>query len=187
MHIDDNKWNEIVKAVQAGIDRWNASAAKHKTKDVFRLTHSKTTTYSVIIAEHVGGPRKALLRNAAGEVRSTKIKTNKKEQITGYTTRVKNWKTLADKPAGEIVDKTNLLNFFVPISARVTSTSRTQWYRGFCIEIVEANDVFTARVGGEQPEELTPFNSADEAEQAALAAVEKIIKNQSKQNARRPA
>jgi hypothetical protein len=127
MYVDDRKWNEIIDEAQAGIDRWKGHAAKHKKEDVFRLHQDQSEKYSVIITEHWKGrmaERKALAREKdTGEVRSAKVVV-KEWKLTGYTVKTsdpKAWKTLADKPAKEIVNKTKLLDFLMAIRSSVMS------------------------------------------------------------------
>lgn len=131
MLIDDKKWEEIGAAVKTRIDRWNASAVRHGQKDTFRFSTQKTVRHEVILAEHSDGympEAKALARELeTGEIRATKV-VRKNGRIVGFRTTTpdpKGWKSLANKPANEIVKKLRLTGFFMAISSQVTEVTST--------------------------------------------------------------
>ena len=131
MLIDSKKWDEIVAVTEASIDRWNARAAEHGQKDTFHFFSQKTDRHEVIVAKHNDSYRmevKALTRELeTGEIRATKV-IRKKGRIVGFqptTPDPKGWKSLADKPADEIVKKLKLTNFFMFLGTRVTEVRST--------------------------------------------------------------
>jgi hypothetical protein len=131
MLIDDKKWEEIVAVTKVQIDTWNLHAIEHRKKDTFRFSIRKTDRHEVILAEHTDNYRpevKALAREVeSGEIRATKV-VRKKGRIVGFQTTTpdpKGWKSLADKPADEIVKKLRLTGFFMAISSQATEVTST--------------------------------------------------------------
>lgn len=132
MNIDENKWADIIGETKAGIDRWNESAAKHGKRDTFRFSTQKNDRYEIILTEHDDSyslEARALAREiATGEIRSTKV-VRKKGRIIGFQTKTpdpKGWKSLADKPADEIIKKLGLTDFLMFIGSSVTEIRSTK-------------------------------------------------------------
>jgi hypothetical protein len=131
MKIDDELWNAIIAETQAGIERWNASAAKHGTRDRFTFTCKPLPEYVLPTTEHhvEGGwhiDRKATARKiATGEMYSCRLKrarNTKDERITAVTFKPapRKWAKLAGKSPREIVPGLGLTDFLMAISSQMT-------------------------------------------------------------------
>lgn len=132
MKIDDQKWNEIIAATQAGIEACKGRATKYGVAEanIFRCEGILGPTHTVLMTEHrdcgylMG--RKAIARElASGEVRAAKAKVIGKGKI-GFAVKTpdpKAWRSLADKPANEIVHKLKLTDFIIIHGAQATVSS----------------------------------------------------------------
>jgi len=128
MVITDEKWNDIIAATKASIDRWRARAAEHGRPDRFYADVSNTDRFVALFTKHEtgGGIRpemKVVVREiATGEMRSAKVRRDE-GRVIGFvvsTPDPKAWKSLADKPADEIVRKIKLTGFVMFIRAQAT-------------------------------------------------------------------
>lgn len=121
MLIDDSKWSEIILATQPGIEQWNSHAAKHQQPDRFEFRQQSNDRYSFILTVHDEGAgsfqtdTRGLARElATGEMRAVKT-IRKRGRLIGLQPQSdpKAWRTLANKPAADIVKQTRLLNFMM--------------------------------------------------------------------------
>jgi hypothetical protein len=123
MLITDEKWNEIIAATKAAIDRWNASAAEKGRPDRFFVDTGKTDRFAMLSTKHdfgdgySGAPEmKLVVREiATGEMRSAKFR-RKRGTVKGFvvtTPDPKAWKSLADKSGEEIERKLKLTDFIM--------------------------------------------------------------------------
>jgi hypothetical protein len=132
MIISDERWNDIIKATEAGIAKWNALVAKHKVPDKFSVKVRDEGGYSVLLTEHDDGyqrEHRAVVREVAtGEMRAAKVVKKRRKGvgvvITGFSIwrsdpTTKWWKSLPNKSADDAVRQLKLTDFFVPISASV--------------------------------------------------------------------
>ena len=131
MLITDEKWNEIIAATKAAIDRWNTRAAERGRPDRFATDVVSTDRYVALTTKHNSGggyppEMKVVVREiATGEMRSAKVRRDK-GRVIGFmvtTPDPKAWKSLADKSGEEIERKLKLTNFVMFISARATGTT----------------------------------------------------------------
>jgi hypothetical protein len=130
MYVTDEQWNEIIEATKTGIDRWNASAAKHgatyrysfevwKPNDNFVMLQTEQKQNSGNRYTH-----EIARETATGELRNIKLKYSKSRktrgQIIGFVVKPdpKSWATLANKPAPVIVKQLKLLDYIVVTSVR---------------------------------------------------------------------
>jgi hypothetical protein len=126
MIISEDKWNEIIKATEAKVDKWNASAKKSGVSDTFNIETEVTDRYCFIHTRHKTGgssEHKVAARElATGQVWPAKIQRKKGRGIGVMVTKrdPKAWATLADKPADVIVGKLGLSNFIMVIGAHIT-------------------------------------------------------------------
>ena len=133
MIIDADRWQQIIDAVKAKIEWWNATAAKHDLADKFDYEihpghqHDVILTTQRITYSFSKEPRVinkfALARDRiTGELHAAKPES-KKGRLVGY--RIKPapaaWANLATKSAGDIVAKTKLVNFFLVTSSSMTA------------------------------------------------------------------
>ncbi len=83
MHINDEKWIEIVTALESGINKANAQAAEHGTGDKFRVHQQTDNGWVFVFTEHNTGYttyRKAIAREAStGELRSARVVRRKRQ------------------------------------------------------------------------------------------------------------
>ena len=86
MIIDDQKWNDIIAAAQAGIERWNSRAAERAKKDFFHCQVQMGANYTVLLTAHMpDGERKAVARElTTGELRAAKPVV-RKGRLVGFT------------------------------------------------------------------------------------------------------
>jgi hypothetical protein len=121
MKITDEKWNEIIKATEAGIVRWNERAAERKLKDKFRVSKKDADGYSILLTEHNNGVHSdhhAVVREmGTGEMHAAKVIKRKKGErwITGYEPKPdpEEWRSLAYKSASDVVRALRLLDFLL--------------------------------------------------------------------------
>jgi hypothetical protein len=132
MRVSDEKWNEIVNEVKAGIARWNAKASEHKTGDTFHPVLKENGLmggFTTLSTFHDHAARMIAREPATGEVRKIKF-IWREGRIAGAAINPKDpksWATsLAEKPASEIVEQLKLLDFFMPISASHIGTQTAQ-------------------------------------------------------------
>jgi len=125
MIISDDRWADIIKATEAGIARWNASAAKHKKPDKFSVRISETSGYCVLLTAHNNEWRThyhAVAREiATGQMRAVNV-FRKTHEIIGYKIKSsdpKAWKSLPNKSADAAVTQLRLCDFFLPISSKM--------------------------------------------------------------------
>jgi hypothetical protein len=126
MIITNEKWNDIIAETRTVIDKWNESARKHQKSDVFRIKVHDTDGYTDLLTEHVNGyqtERKIIAREiATGEMRRTTI-SKQRGHITGFKMwrpDPQAWRSLANKPAAEIVKRLKLTNFLMILGSHVT-------------------------------------------------------------------
>jgi len=126
MKVSDEKWNEIVNEVKAGIARWNAKASELKTGDTFRWVLKKnglylgcttlTTLHDFGTQMQESGDAKIVAReDSTGEIRKVKsvwIEGRYAGTVANHKDP-KSWSSLTEKPASEIVEKLKLLDFFI--------------------------------------------------------------------------
>jgi hypothetical protein len=133
MIITDEKWQEIIAATRASIDRWNASARKHNRPDQFHMEVHRSGEFEVVVTEHrdsrgVGVERKCAMRKTAtGEMHPSRTKNVGKN---GFQTVMKggdpkSWARLADKPAAEIVKQLKITDFFMVLGSKLTGVATT--------------------------------------------------------------
>jgi hypothetical protein len=128
MIITDDRWNDIVKATEAKIASWNASATKDKWGDTFSVTVRDSGGYVVLLTEHNHGSKRenrVVVREiATGELRRATVKKRRRrglDQIVGFTIKTpdpKAWQSLPGKSADAAVRQLRLADFVVFISAR---------------------------------------------------------------------
>jgi hypothetical protein len=101
MIISNEKWDEIIAAVKAAIERWKVAAEKHQCTDLFSCEVLESSDYVVIITTHKdswrGTYRKAVARSRnTGHMVAAKVR---RRGVFVTTPDPKAWKALVDKPA----------------------------------------------------------------------------------------
>jgi hypothetical protein len=130
MIINDNKWQEIIAATRAGIDKWNVRAREKARPDKFAVNVQRSGDFEILLTEHNKEgytERKVVMRNCvSGELRPAKAKKTAKG-LFNITSRAipKAWARLADKPADEIIRALKLTNFIMILGASVVPQVRT--------------------------------------------------------------
>jgi len=166
MIITEEKWNEIITATRAGIDKWKARAAECQCEDRFTVETYKSDNYSVLTTAHDDGwrgKRRAVARDmTTGEVRAATLIMKQRKGFGRVPVGVKikqtdpkAWKSLADKSADEIKRGLGLTDFRMVTSVVATTTRTTSIFRGYGIEhangcwIISKNDKEVHRTDSE--------------------------------------
>jgi hypothetical protein len=124
--IDEQKWNDIIAATRAGIDRWNARAVKHHCRDTFYCRVLQTQGHAVVLTEQAAdwyesaGPYSAVDSHAlarelsSGELRLAQPMGEEGRPDRFHIASVLTWRQqLAGKSGDEIVQQLKLLDFLM--------------------------------------------------------------------------
>jgi hypothetical protein len=125
MIITNEKWNDIIVETRAKIDQWNENARKHQKSDVFRIkVDNHQDGLAILCTEHAAEDQrtehKIVVREiTTGEVRRATV-VKRRGRVTGFKVwkpDPKAWKSLAEKPAAEIVKQLKLTHFWMFLGA----------------------------------------------------------------------